>query len=197
MKRFSAALPAGLIVLLPHAALAHPGHGEASGLAQGLLHPVGGADHMLAMVAVGLLAAFYGGRALWALPLSFLGMMTLGAGLGITGLALPYVEIGIGLSVVAFGLALALRVAAPLAALMALVGGFAVFHGYAHGAEMPESASGLAYGLGFLAATAALHLAGLGLGRVLNGRQASLRILPQVLGGALTVAGLALLVQAA
>ncbi|MEH3117635.1 MAG: HupE/UreJ family protein [Methylorubrum populi] len=196
MKRLTAGLTAGLL-LLPHAALAHPGHGEAGGLAQGFLHPVGGADHVLAMVAVGLLAALYGGRALLALPLAFLAMMALGAGLGMAGVALPYAEVGIGLSVVAFGLALALRVAAPLAALTALVGGFAVFHGLAHGAEMPENASGLAYGFGFLAATAALHLAGIGLGRVAVSPRMSSRIVPRVLGGALTVAGLALLVQGA
>lgn len=200
MKRLLAGLPAGLL-LLPHAALAHPGHGEAGGLAQGFLHPLGGADHVLAMVAVGLLAALAGGRALWALPLAFLAMMTLGAGLGMAGVALPYAEIGIGLSVVAFGLALALRVAAPLAAPMALVGGFAVFHGLAHGAEMPEDASGLAYGFGFLAATAALHLAGIGLGRLAGSRQASRIVLPgvlaRILGAALTVAGLALLAQGA
>jgi urease accessory protein len=213
MTRVSALATTGLttgLVLLPQAGLAHPGHGrvgqgEMDGLVdgslqsalQGFLHPFGGADHVLAMVAVGLLAALYGGRALWALPLAFLAMMTLGAGLGLAGLVPLHAEIGIGLSVVAFGLALALRVEAPLAALMALVGGFAVFHGLAHGAERPETATVLGYGAGFLAATAALHCAGIGLGRLTGARPVAVPVLARLLGGALTVAGLTILAQGA
>ena len=110
MKRLAAlALPA--LVLLPQAALAHPGHGEAAGLVHGFLHPVSGADHVLAMVAVGLLAALRGGRALWALPAAFLALMAAGAGLGmagveVSGLGLPVAETGIALSVVASGVVL-------------------------------------------------------------------------------------------
>jgi urease accessory protein len=185
-----AALSAAL-ALLPQAALAHPGHGVATGAEAGFLHPLMGADHILAMVAVGLLAALRSGRALWALPLAFLVLMSAGAGLGMTGIALPYAETGIALSIVVFGLAAIVGLRAPVALLAALVGLFAVFHGYAHGAEMPETASGLFFGLGFLAATALLHVAGIGLGigaaRFGAGRTAS------ALGAGVAAFGLAML----
>ncbi|WP_375465769.1 HupE/UreJ family protein [uncultured Methylobacterium sp.] len=184
------ALSAALL-LLPRAALAHPGHGEAAGLAHGFLHPLGGADHVLAMVAVGLLAALRGGRALWALPAAFLALMAAGAGLGMAGIALPFAETGISLSIVAFGLAAGFGLGLPVAVLAALVGAFAVFHGDAHGAEMPESASGLVYGLGFLAGTALLHAAGLGLGLIAV-RASRTRSAP-VLGGTVAASGLAIL----
>jgi urease accessory protein len=166
-------MPAAMLVLLPGAALAHPGHGEAMGWAAGFAHPVGGADHVLAMVAVGIIAGLVGGRALWLLPACFLGMMTLGAGGAIAGLDLPFVEPAILASVAAFVVMAFCARMIPLAALAGLVGAFAVFHGAAHGAEMPETASGLAYGLGFLAATAGLHAAGLAAGLMLT------RLLPR------------------
>jgi len=155
---------AGASVLAPSLALAHPGHGEAFGFAAGVGHPVGGLDHVLAMVMVGVFAAQLGGRALWAVPATFVAVMALGGGLGMAGVALPFVETGIALSIVVLGVAVALGVKAPVAAAMALVGVFATFHGYAHGAEAPETASGLAYAAGFLLATAALHAAGVGFG---------------------------------
>ncbi|ACA18181.1 HupE/UreJ protein [Methylobacterium sp. 4-46] len=182
-------LLAAALILLPQAALAHPGHGDAAGFAHGFAHPLGGADHVLAMAAVGLLAALRGGRALVALPVAFLAIMAVGGALGAAGLALPAVETGIGLSLVAFGLAAALGAGLPLAALGLLVGLFAVFHGHAHGAEMPESVSGLAYGAGFVAASALLHAAGIGLG-LAAGR---LRAAAPVMGGAVALAGVALL----
>lgn len=185
-----AVLPAAL-ALLPQAALAHPGHGAAIGAQAGFLHPLMGADHVLAMVAVGLLAALRGGRALWALPLSFLVLMSAGAGLGMAGVALPYAETGIALSIVVFGVATIVGLRAPVALLASLVGVFAVFHGYAHGAEMPETASGLSFGFGFLAATALLHAAGLGLG-IAAARLDAARAAP-ALGACVAAAGLALL----
>ncbi|EIZ82543.1 HupE/UreJ protein [Methylobacterium sp. GXF4] len=185
-----AVLPAAL-ALLPQAALAHPGHGAAIGAEAGFLHPLMGADHVLAMVAVGLLAALRGGRALWALPLSFLVLMSAGAGLGMAGVALPYAETGIALSIVVFGVAAIVGLRAPVALLASLVGVFAVFHGYAHGAEMPETASGLSFGFGFLAATALLHAAGLGLG-IAAARLDVARAAP-ALGACVAAAGLALL----
>ncbi|MER2193046.1 HupE/UreJ family protein [Methylobacterium brachiatum] len=185
-----AVLPAAL-ALLPQAALAHPGHGAAIGAEAGFLHPLMGADHVLAMVAVGLLAALRGGRALWALPLSFLMLMSAGAGLGMAGVALPYAETGIALSIVVFGVAAIVGLRAPVALLASLVGVFAVFHGYAHGAEMPETASGLSFGFGFLAATALLHAAGLGLG-IAAARLDAARAAP-ALGACVAAAGLALL----
>ena len=187
-----ALLPAAL-VLLPQAAFAHPGHGSATGAEAGFLHPLLGADHVLAMVSVGLLASLRGGRALWALPLSFLALMSVGAGLGMAGAVLPHVELGIALSIVVFGLAAIVGLRAPVALLAALVGVFAVFHGYAHGAEMPETASGLAYGMGFLSATALLHAAGLGLGFLVSAER--LRAAP-AMGAAVALSGLTLLAGA-
>ncbi|WP_407521978.1 HupE/UreJ family protein [Methylobacterium oryzisoli] len=180
-----------VLALAPQAALAHGGHSEAAGFSAGFAHPLGGADHVLAMVAVGLLAALRGGRALWALPLAFLGMMTLGGLLGALGFGLPYVEGAIGVSVVVFGLAVAAGAGLPVAGLAATVGFFAVFHGHAHGVEMPETASGLAYGAGFVLGTALLHAAGLGLG-LLGGR---LRSAAPLAGAAVALAGVALLVR--
>ncbi|MEH3148004.1 MAG: HupE/UreJ family protein [Methylobacterium frigidaeris] len=193
MTRLLAGL-AALLPLLPQAALAHAGHGDPSGFAQGFAHPLGGPDHLLAMVAVGLLASLRGGRAVWAVPLAFLGMMALGGAAGAGGVPLPFVEAGIALSVVAFGLAVGFGAGLPVAALAVLVGAFAVFHGHAHGAEMPPGASGVTYGFGFLAATALLHAAGLGLGWV-AGRSLSARTAP-LAGAAVALAGVAILVGA-
>jgi urease accessory protein len=181
-------------ILAPTAAWAHPGHGEAVGFAQGFVHPVTGLDHVLAMIAVGLFAANLGGRALWAVPLSFVSVMALGGALGVAGIAVPFVEAGIALSVIVLGLAVALRWKAPVAAAMALVGLFALFHGHAHGSEMPVDAAGFEYGLGFILATALLHGAGLtlGLGFARFGRTAAPRSI-QFGGIAMAVAGLGLL----
>ena len=157
------ALAAGL-VLTPALAFAHPGGPHIHGLLDGFAHPLSGFDHLAAMVAVGLIAANLGGRALWLVPASFVGAMLLGAGLGIAGLALPAVEIGIAASLVVFGLVLALRLPLPTLAAMGLVAAFALFHGFAHGIEAPMGASGLAYMAGFALATAALHGLGVALG---------------------------------
>ncbi len=151
-------------IVIASTASAHTGVGDTAGFAHGFLHPIGGPDHVLAMVAVGLFAATLGGRALWLVPLSFLTMMAAGGAIGIGGVDLPLVELGIGFSVAALGVAIAARLRMPLAAAAALVGFFAIFHGHAHGAEMPNTASGMAYGAGFLIATALLHACGVGLG---------------------------------
>jgi urease accessory protein len=116
---------------------------------------------VLAMVAVGFLAYVLGGRALWLVPASFVAMMAVGGALGIAGVAVPLVEPGIGLSIIVIGMAAALGQKMPVASAMALVGAFAVFHGAAHGAEMPQDSSGLAYAAGFMAATTLLHFAGI------------------------------------
>ena len=148
-------------IALAHAGLAQAGLGPVAGLAHGFGHPLGGVDHILAMLAVGAFAAVLGGRALYLVPLSFIAMMVLGFALGLAQVQVPYVELGIAFSSIAIGAAAALGRPMPLAGAMALAGLFAIFHGHAHGAEMPASADGLAYGLGFLLATALLHLAGL------------------------------------
>lgn len=180
-QAFIAALAAG--TLAPSLALAHTGLG-AHGAFDGLAHPFLGADHLLAMVAVGLWAARLGGAAQWAVPVSFVAVMALGATLpGMAG-----IEGGIGASVVVLGLMVALAVRVPTVAAALLVAAFAAFHGAAHGAEMPSGASGLAYGAGFIAATTALHGAGLVLG------QGGWRLARAL--GALTAAGGALLIFA-
>ncbi|HEY0291408.1 MAG TPA: HupE/UreJ family protein [Hansschlegelia sp.] len=160
-------LIAGL-ALLPSAAMAHPGHGEASGFLAGAAHPIGGLDHVLAMVMVGLFAYQLGGRALWLVPATFVLVMALGGALGAAGVAVPFVEVGIALSIIVLGAVVALGVKAPVAAAMGLVGLFAIFHGHAHGAEMPDSAAGLAYAGGFMLATALLHAGGVGLGALVG-----------------------------
>lgn len=141
-------------------AMAHGGAGEAAGLVHGFWHPLGGVDHILAMLSVGVFAFVLGGRALYLVPLSFIAMMVFGFALGLAHLPLPFVELGIALSAIAIGGAAALGRPMPLAGAMALTGLFAVFHGHAHGAEMPASAGGPDYALGFVLATALLHLAG-------------------------------------
>jgi urease accessory protein len=183
-----AALVAGLIVM-SDAALAHPGHEGVDGLAAGLAHPLSGIDHVLAMLAVGILAAMVGGRALWALPAAFLGMMALGGLLGMAQVGLPAVETGIALSVLVLGLAIAFRRVPGTAAAAAIVGAFALFHGHAHGAELPAMASGATYALGFLAATAQLHAVGLGAGLAAGRMPTLLRLA----GGTMALAGAGLL----
>lgn len=186
------------LALLPGAAFAHTGAEHAHGFVQGFAHPIGGLDHLLAMVAVGLFAAYLGGRARWLVPTTFVGVMALGGLLGVSGAALPYVELGIALSVVVLGLLVALRWNFPVAGAMAIAGVFAVFHGYAHGTELPENASGLAYGMGFLIATALLHLAGIAIGLAFAspGTGNLGRRLVQTGGGAIALAGVVIAAQA-
>lgn len=155
------ALLALALILVPTAAFAHTGVGDTAGFLHGMQHPIGGLDHVLAMVAVGVFAYVLGGRALWLVPLAFVGMMAVGFLLGIGNVPVPFVELGIALSSIVIGAAAAWGRPMPIALAMALVGGFALFHGHAHGAEMPTDASGLMYALGFMLATALLHLAGI------------------------------------
>lgn len=161
MRNRLAALAAILVALAPAAALAHTGIGPHVHFADGFLHPISGIDHVLCMVAVGVFAFTLGGRALWLVPLSFVSMMVAGFLLGAAGIDLPLVELAIGLSSVVIGAAAASGRSMPAYAAAGLVGLFAVFHGYAHGAEMPAATNGLGYALGFIAATALLHLAGI------------------------------------
>ncbi|KZS50895.1 MULTISPECIES: HupE/UreJ family protein [Rhizobium] len=166
------ALKSGLLALaaaaLPAAAYAHPAIGEAAGFSHGFAHPISGLDHVLAMVMVGVFAFQLGGRATWLVPTTFVLVMAVGGVLGATGVNIPFVETGIALSVVVLGAIVALNVKAPLAATLGIIGLFAIFHGHAHGAEMPENAAGAAYAAGFMIATALLHAAGLTLGYLIG-----------------------------
>jgi urease accessory protein len=176
-------------LLAPVPALAHTGADHLHGFAAGFLHPVGGLDHVLAMVAVGLWAGLLGARAGLALPAAFLGAMALGFGLGAAGLGLPLVEAGILASVIVLGALVAASARLSLAIAVPLVALFGLLHGHAHGTELAGQGA-LAYSGGFLVATAALH--GLGF---LAARQVGSRVVLRVAGGAtaalmLIVAGL-------
>lgn len=149
---------------------AHDGHGMAGGFLAGLLHPVTGLDHLLAMVAVGIWGAFLGRPLIWQLPVAFPLVMLIGGVLGISGASLPFVEAGIALSVVVLGVAIALRWSAPTGVAVAIIAVFAIFHGHAHGTELPQAAAPQGYAAGFLLATGLLHLAGIALGRLVGVR---------------------------
>lgn len=175
-------------VFVPSLAHAHVGVGQTSGFSHGLAHPLTGLDHIAAMVAVGLWAAQRGGRAMWAVPLTFVWVMALGGLFGTVGVSIPFVEPGIVASVLVLGVLIAAAVHFPLVASSLLVGLFAIFHGHAHGAEMLEAASGLAYGIGFVLATALLHVCGIGFGLAAQ-RLASPRAI-RYAGGAVTALGI-------
>ncbi len=173
---------------------AHTGVSATMGFTPGFGHPFSGLDHILAMVAVGLFAARLGGRAMWLVPSAFVAMMAAGGALGISGINVPFVELGIAASVIVLGAVVALQLTTPTLAAMTLVGFFAVFHGHAHGAEMPSDASVLTYALGFMIATTILHAigigTGLGVGRLEKTASAGL---VRVAGGAIAVAGVGIL----
>jgi urease accessory protein len=161
-------IAAATLTLIPTAAFAHPGIGDAHGFVQGFTHPLGGLDHLLAMVTVGLLAWQLGGRALWLVPASFVLAMAAGGALGMAEIPVPFVEVGIAVSVIVLGAMVALGTKAPLAIAMALAALFAVFHGHAHGTEMPLDAGGVAYGAGFVLASALLIATGTALGAAIS-----------------------------
>lgn len=169
----------------------HDGHGTADGFMSGVLHPLTGPDHLAAMVAVGLWGAFLGAPALWLLPIVFPLVMAGGAMLGLAEVAIPAVETGIALSAVALGLMVALAAKPPLPVAALLVGVFAIFHGHAHGTELPESADALSYSLGFVLSTGALHLAGVGLGFAVEKPRG--RAFVRGCGAAIALAGLGFL----
>ncbi len=194
MRRAMLTALSAVFVFAPAMAVAHTGHGDTSGLMHGFSHPITGIDHVLAMVAVGVLAAQLGGRALWLVPLGFVAVMAGAGALGMAGIPLPFSEVGIALSVIVLGLAVAFRLSMPELAAMALVGVFAVFHGHVHGAEMPAAASGVPYALGCIGATAMLHAVGVGIGLLVGREGGTLsRRLVQGGGGAMALFGLAAL----
>ena len=162
-----------LLLAYGGSAAAHPGHND--GMLAGLLHPLTGIDHILAMLAVGLWSTQLGGRAQWLLPASFIVMLAVGGAVGATGGAMPMIETGIVTSVLLLGVLVGFAVKLPLAPAALLVAVFAWCHGYAHGTEMPAMASGWLYGAGFVAASAALHGLGLTLGNRVAPRSGWLR----------------------
>ena len=155
-----------LLLLCAPAAFAHPQKGEAVGFLTGFRHPISGLDHVLAMVAVGLWGAQLGAPAIWLLPVAFPMVMAVGGTLGLMGVPLPGVEYGVALSAILLGAAVMFELRPPLTMAALLVGFFAIFHGHAHGTELPAGQSALLYSMGFVIATGCLHALGIGIGTV-------------------------------
>jgi urease accessory protein len=189
MRNSSRFLSAIFLLISSGAAFAHPGH-DVSGFAAGLMHPFSGLDHLLAMVAVGLWAAQGGGRKVWVLPATFMAMLAVGAGVAMQWQSLPMVETGIAVSVLALGLLVSLSMQLSATLSVAITALFGLLHGYAHGLELPESAAPAAYALGFLIATASLHLGGIAAGVATRHRYT---LLSRLLGGAIAICGAFLL----
>ncbi|MGA8052877.1 MAG: HupE/UreJ family protein [Burkholderiales bacterium] len=176
------------LALAPGFALAHEETGQAAGFLAGLVHPVSGMDHVLAMIAVGLWGAVLGPPAIWVLPVAFPMVMALGGLLGLLGIPVPGVEIGIAISAIVLGAMVLAEVRPPIWLAALIVAFFAVFHGHAHGRELPEGTSALLYSLGFVVATGLLHAVGILLGvahRWPDGRNAL-----RVAGAGVSLAGL-------
>jgi urease accessory protein len=167
-------------------AAAHTG-GTVGGWLSGFSHPLRGFDHLLAMLAVGIWGAQMGGRLVWQLPVAFPLVMALGGVLGMLGLNIPHVELGIALSVLALGLVIALALRPPEAVALLLIAVFAIFHGYAHGIELPTATDPVAYAIGFVMATGLIHVAGIGIGLTIGKMYEGK--LSRGLGGLIAVAG--------
>jgi len=182
------------IAFMPSVALAHSGEGISGGFLAGFTHPIFGWDHVAAMVAVGLWGAFLGRPAIWVLPVVFPLVMAVGGVLGVLGVPLPGVEEGIATSALILGLMVLLAVRPPLWVAALLVGAFAIFHGHAHGTELPAAANAVAYSIGFVLATGLLHLAGIGLGLLIAMPLG--RVAVRAAGGAIALAGLGFLTGA-
>lgn len=188
LRKYFATLYALLLALAPAVALAHQETGQAVGFLSGLAHPVSGLDHVLAMVAVGLWGAVLGPPAIWVLPVAFPVMMAVGGLMGLLGFPLPGVEIGIAASAIVLGAVVLTELRPSLRLATVLVAIFAIFHGHAHGRELPDGASALLYSLGFVMATGLLHAVGIMLGaadRWSAGRRAI-----RAAGGGVVLAGL-------
>jgi urease accessory protein len=170
---------------------AHEQTGQAAGFLTGLRHPVSGLDHVLAMIAVGLWGAQLGAPAVWVLPVVFPMIMAFGGFLGLLGVPLPGTEVGIALSAMLLGIMVALEARPPLWVAASLVGVFGVFHGYAHGTELPRGANALLYSVGFVIATGCLHGVGIGIGVV--HRWSAGRIALRVIGAGVALAGVSFL----
>ncbi|MHB9073114.1 MAG: HupE/UreJ family protein [Desulfobaccales bacterium] len=202
MKHWSRSVDAsrpGLLLFVlslawPGTAWAHTRGGEALGFASGLLHPISGLDHVLAMIAVGLWGAQLGAPAVWLLPVTFPLVMAFGGSLGLLGVTVPGIELGIALSAIALGFAVFCEARPKLSAAALLIGFFAIFHGHAHGTELPPGANGMLYSIGFVIATGTLHATGIGIGLV--HRWPVGRIALRAAGALIALAGVAFLWRA-
>jgi urease accessory protein len=189
-RRHVAATTPLLLVLACAPASAHTGS-MTGGFVGGFAHPLFGPDHVVAMVAVGLWGAFLGAPAIWVLPIVFPLVMAAGGVIGILGVPLPGVETGIALSAIVLGMMVALAARPPLPVAAVLVGAFAIFHGYAHGAELPPGTDAVAYSVGFVVATGLLHLTGIAFGQLT--RWPAGRMAVRIAGGAIALAGVGFL----
>ena len=178
---------AGMTLFLATQASAHTGEGITGGFISGFLHPILGWGHVVAMVAVGLWGAFLGMPAIWILPIVFPLVMAVGGVMGVLGIPVPSVEIGIALSGVVLGLLVAFAVKAPIWIAAVIVGAFAIFHGHAHGTELPEAANPFAYGIGFVIGTGLLHMAGIGLGFMTKSDTGKIAV--RAIGGLIALVG--------
>jgi urease accessory protein len=182
---------AGALLFAATAASAHTGEAAGGGFVTGFLHPILGWDHVAAMVAVGLWGAFLGPPAIWLLPVTFPLVMALGGALGVVGVPIPGMEFGIAASALIIGAAVMLALRPPLVVAAVIVGFFAIFHGHAHGTEMPGAASPLAYAAGFVIGTGLLHLAGISLGLLARSQTGALAV--RGMGAVIALAGLGFL----
>lgn len=162
-----------ILCLIATPVMAHTEEGIVGGFISGFLHPIYGPDHVVAMVAVGMWGAFLRQPAIWVLPVTFPLVMAFGGALGVIGLPLPYVEVGIALSAIVLGLMVVLAARPPLWIAALLVAVFAIFHGHAHGAELPEASNPLTYAIGFVLATGLMHLVGIAFGTLTKTRNGS------------------------
>ena len=188
MHRACRCMLAVLLGAVATPAFAHAQSGPAAGFLTGFLHPISGPDHVLAMVAVGLWGAQLGTPAIWLLPVTFPVVMACGGFLGLLGVPLPGVEVGIAASAILLGAAVMTERRPPLYAAAALVGFFAIFHGHAHGTELPPGESGLLYSLGFVVATGCLHAIGIAIGAI--HRWPAGRVALRIAGGGVGLAGM-------
>ena len=177
-----------LLALIPSPAMAHDGTGLAGGFAAGFIHPLSGFDHMLAMMAVGLWGAFLGRPLVYALPMLFPSAMAIGGGIGMAGIPIPPVEVGIALSVLVLGAMILFAVRAPVVVACTVVAMFALFHGYAHGLELPSAADPIGYSAGFVLCTGLMHLVGIALGTLRAWPAGTVAL--RGAGGAIALAGM-------
>ena len=190
-RSFSSLAIAALFIVYASTVSAHEGTGITGGFISGFLHPVLGWDHVVAMVAVGLWRAFLGNPAIWVLPVVFPLIMAFGGALGVIGVPIPAVETGIAASAVVLGAMVAFTVRAPIWIAAVIVGAFAIFHGHAHGTELPNAANPLAYSIGFVLSTGLLHLSGVAFGLLV--RWPAGKVVVQTGGGLIALVGVGFL----
>jgi len=191
MKRLYTLTITVLLLLMANSAFAHSEGGIAGGFISGFLHPVLGWDHVVAMVAVGLWGAFLGSPAIWLLPIVFPLVMAFGGAMGVLGIPIPAVEAGIATSAIVLGAMVAFTIRPPILVAAIIVGAFAIFHGHAHGTELPNAANPIAYSIGFVLSTGLLHLSGIAFGLLV--RWPAGKVAVQAGGGAISLMGVGFL----